>query len=303
MDNQLIYTVTASEDNMALRQYLKNVQKLSSRLIKYSAREKKIVVNDKVQKLNYIIHTGDVIKVDIQKEESQDINPEEMKLEIAYEDTDLVIVNKPPFMVVHPTKSYQHGTLANGLLYYFKQNGENCIVRLVSRLDMNTSGLIIVAKNQYSHMAMARDMKKYDFEKSYMAVVHGNLKDKEGVINLPIYRPSDDTIKRVVDDRGQESITCFNVLKSYNGGDLVKLTLKTGRTHQIRVHLSHLGHPIFGDTLYGNENDDDFIKRQALHAYRLSFKHPRTGKRIEIESELPDDIKELIQKLKANSNN
>lgn len=297
MDNQLLYTVTGLENEMNLRQYLKNVQKLSSRLIKYAARERKIEVNNKIEKLNYILHTGDIIKVDIQKEESQDIIPEEMELEIAYEDSDLVIVNKPPFMVVHPTKSYPYGTLANGLLYYFKQKGENCIVRLVSRLDMNTSGLIIVAKNQYSHMAMARDMKSEDFEKSYLAVVHGNLEVKEGTINLPIYRPSDDTMKRIIDEKGQESITCFKVLQSYDKGDLVKLTLKTGRTHQIRVHLSHLGYPIFGDTLYGQENDEEFIKRQALHAYRLSFKHPRTGKTIELESELPDDIKELIKKI------
>lgn len=297
MDNQLLYTVTGLENEMNLRQYLKNVQKLSSRLIKYAARERKIEVNNKIEKLNYILHTGDIIKVDIQKEESQDIIPEVMELEIAYEDSDLVIVNKPPYMVVHPTKSYPYGTLANGLLYYFKQKGENCIVRLVSRLDMNTSGLIIVAKNQYSHMAMARDMKSEDFEKSYLAVVHGNLEVKEGTINLPIYRPSDDTMKRIVDEKGQESITCFKVLQSYGKGDLVKLTLKTGRTHQIRVHLSHLGYPIFGDTLYGQENDEDFIKRQALHAYRLSFKHPRTGKTIELESELPDDIKELIKKI------
>ena len=163
---------------------------------------------------------------------------------------------------------------------------------------MNTSGLVIVAKNQYSHMALARDLHELtSYEKSYIAVVHGHLKEDKGTIDLPILRAEEDGIKRIVDERGQRSITHFKVLENLKAAQMVKLTLETGRTHQIRVHLSHLGNPIFGDTLYGIEGDESYIKRQALHAYRLVFPHPRTGKLIEIESSLPKDMLDLINKI------
>jgi 23S rRNA pseudouridine1911/1915/1917 synthase len=162
---------------------------------------------------------------------------------------------------------------------------------------MDTSGLIIIAKNQFSHMALARDMQKDTFEKSYLAVVHNNMSETSGTIDLPIYRTTDDSIQRVVDERGQKSVTHYKVIESYDKADLVKLTLETGRTHQIRVHLSHLGHPIFGDALYGTKEDAEFINRQALHAYKLSFPHPRTGDILALECDLPEDIKELIKKI------
>ena len=193
--------------------------------------------------------------------------------------------------MVHPTRGYPFGTLANGVLYYFKEKGENCIVRLVSRLDRDTSGLIIIAKNQFSHMALARDMHGNDvlksdlkkqsqqnktFEKSYMAVVHGNMENKSGTIDLPIGNPNEDSAKREVWEDGQRSITHYEVIESFKNGDLLKVTLETGRTHQIRVHLSHIGHPLYGDSLYGT-CESEYIDRQALHAYKLIIPHPRTG--------------------------
>lgn len=295
--SKLKFEVKNDEAGMKLREYLKKNAQLSTRLIKGAAIQGRIEVNNKVEKLNYVLKEKDVIGFEVKKEESQNIEPEKMDLEVIYEDSDLIVVNKSPGIVVHPTKSYPHGTLANGLIYYFRDKGEDCIVRLVSRLDMDTSGLIIVAKNQFSHMALARDMQKEEFQKSYLAVVHGNITESEGTIDLPIYRPTDDSIKRVVDERGQKSITHFKVVKSFEKGDLVRLTLETGRTHQIRVHLSHLGHPIFGDSLYGVEDDSLLIKRQALHAYRLAFPHPRSGELIELESDLPEDIEELIKEI------
>lgn len=296
-ENKLIFKVEANQEKMKLREYLRVVQKLSGRLIKGAALAGRITVNGNRAKLNYVLKTNDEIAFDLVKEESQNIEPEKMDVDVVYEDSDIIVVNKKPGMVVHPTKSYQSGTLANGLIYYFREKGENCIVRLVSRLDMDTTGLIIIAKNQFSHMALARDMGKDTFEKSYMAVVHGNMSETKGTINRPIYRPSDDSIKRVVDERGQDSITHFEVMERFKAGDLVKLTLETGRTHQIRVHLTHLGHPLYGDTLYGIEDDKEYISRQALHAYRLKFPHPRTGKDIELEVGLPEDIVELIEKI------
>ncbi|ERI90264.1 pseudouridine synthase, RluA family [Clostridiales bacterium oral taxon 876 str. F0540] len=295
--SKLKYEVKNEEAGIKLREYLKKNAQLSTRLIKGAAMQGRIEVNNKVQKLNYVLKENDIIGFEVNKEESQNIEPEKMDLEIVYEDSDLIVANKSPGIVVHPTKSYPYGTLANGLIYYFREKGEDCIVRLVSRLDMDTSGLIIIAKNQFSHMALARDMQKEEFEKSYLALVHGNIKASEGTIDLPIYRPTDDSIKRIVDERGQKSITHFKVIESFNKGDLVRLTLETGRTHQIRVHLSHLGHPIFGDSLYGVEDDSNLIKRQALHAFRLVFPHPRTGKLIELESNLPEDMKELIKEI------
>ena len=289
--------VTNIEEGTKIREYLKSELGLSTRLIRSASINKKIFVNDQVVKMNRVLTSGEIIKIDLEKDESQDIAPEKMDIDVVYEDSDVIVVNKRPGMVVHPTKSYQSGTLANGLIYYFREKGENCIVRLVSRLDMDTSGLIIIAKNQFSHMALARDMRKDTFQKSYLATVHGNMSEAMGTIHLPIYRPSDDSIKRVVDERGQDSITHFKVMERFKTGDLVKLTLETGRTHQIRVHLTHLGHPLYGDILYGIEDDKEYIARQALHAYRLKFPHPRTGEIIELEAGLPDDIMELIEKI------
>lgn len=297
-ENKLIFKVEANQESMKLREYLRAVQQLSGRLIKGAAMDGRIAVNGQRAKLNHVLKTNDEIALDVIKEESQNIEPEKIDVEIVYEDKDLVIVNKQPGIVVHPTKTYPSGTLANGLLYYFKEKGESCIVRLVSRLDMDTSGLIIIAKNQFSHMALAREMRKDSFEKSYLAIVHGNMKDKEGTINLPIYRTGGDNIKRIVDERGQESITHFKVLESFDVGDVVKLTLETGRTHQIRVHLTHLGHPLYGDSLYGLDSDKEYISRQALHAYRLKFLHPRLGEVVELEVDMPKDMKELLEKLK-----
>ena len=209
-------------------------------------------------------------------------------------------------MVVHPTRGYPLGTLANGVLYYFQEKGEKCIVRLVSRLDMDTSGLIIIAKNQFSHMALARDMQDKEmqgktFEKSYMAIVHGNMENKSGTIDLPIGKPDEESIKREICEDGQRSITHYEVIESFKNGDLVKMTLETGRTHQIRVHLSHIGHPIYGDSLYGKE-EIHYIDRQALHAYKLIIPHPRTGEELILMTDLPEDMKNLISKLKAESN-
>lgn len=297
MDNKLVFEVKESEVGMKLGEYLRKVASFSGRLIKGAAIQGRIRINGNIVKLNYVLKSKDIIEFDVVKEESQNIEPEKMDIDVVFEDKDIIVVNKSPGMVVHPTKSYQSGTLANGLLYYFKEKGENCIVRLVSRLDMDTSGLIIVAKNQFSHMALARDMQRKDFEKSYYAIVHGNMKDKKGTIDLPIYRDEEAGIRRVIDDRGQRSITHYEVVKSFNNADLVRLTLETGRTHQIRVHLSYLGHPIYGDSLYGENQDEDFINRQALHAYKLAFPHPRTSQITILETDIPNDMKCLIEKI------
>ncbi|MDG5855240.1 RluA family pseudouridine synthase [Clostridium beijerinckii] len=288
------------EKGTKIREYLKVELGLSTRLIRSASLGKRIFVNDEVVKMNRVLNEGEIIKIDLEKDESQDIAPEKMDIDIVYEDEDILVINKKPFMVVHPTKSYQSGTLANGVINYFMESGQNCIVRLVSRLDMNTSGLIIIAKNQFSHGMLSKEMSENKVEKRYLALVHGIMKEKQGTIDLPIYKPEgiENGIRRVIDERGQRSITHYKVVEEYNESSLVECKLETGRTHQIRVHLSHLGHPIYGDTLYGDGDEEDLIKRQALHAFGLDFKSPRSGEILSLRAELPDDMKELISKLK-----
>ncbi|BCZ44721.1 pseudouridine synthase [Clostridium gelidum] len=293
------------EEGTKIREYLKTELGLSTRLIRSASLDKRIFVNNEAVKMNRILNVGEIIKINLAKDESQDIAPEKMDIDVIYEDEDILVVNKKPFMVVHPTKSYQSGTLANGVINYFMESNQNCIVRLVSRLDMNTSGLIIIAKNQFAHGMLSKEMSDNKVEKRYLAIVHGNLEKDSGTIDLPIYKPEEiedgvkNGIRRVIDERGQRSITHYKVIESFKNASLVECKLETGRTHQIRVHLSNMGHPIYGDTLYGfGEEEEDLIKRQALHAYALDFKSPRTGEMLELKSELPEDMKELINKLK-----
>ena len=291
--------VSKEYEGATIREFLKEDLGLSSRLIRRSAIEKRILVNKKEVRMRYIVHTGDLVQINLQSDESQNITPEKMDLDIVYEDEDILVINKKPYMVVHPTKTYQSGTLANGVLFYFKETNQNCIVRLVSRLDMNTSGLIIIAKNQFAHMALSKEMEENNLEKRYLAIVHGNLKEKEGTIDAPIYRPDGEEFgtMRIVDERGQRSITHYKVIESFKDADLVECLLETGRTHQIRVHMKHLGHPIYGDTLYGFEGDEELIPRQALHAYGLDFKSPKTKETLSLRVKLPDDMESLLKKV------
>lgn len=291
--------VSKEYEGATIREFLKEDLGLSSRLIRRSAIEKRILVNKKEVRMRYIVHTGDLVQINLQSDESQNITPEKMDLDIVYEDEDILVINKKPYIVVHPTKTYQSGTLANGVLFYFKETNQNCIVRLVSRLDMNTSGLIIIAKNQFAHMALSKEMEENNLEKRYLAIVHGNLKEKEGTIDAPIYRPDGEEFgtMRIVDERGQRSITHYKVIESFKDADLVECLLETGRTHQIRVHMKHLGHPIYGDTLYGFERDEELIPRQALHAYGLDFKSPKTKETLSLRAKLPDDMESLLKKV------
>lgn len=296
--NNLKYVVEENINDIKVFDYLTKNKKLSGRFTKSAGLEHRILVNGKKTGLKYKLKSGDNIEVRMEKDEVQDILPENLNIEIIYEDEDLVVVNKPAFMLVHPTPNNPSGTLSNGVTYHFRDTKQNSIVRLVSRLDRDTSGLILIAKNAFSHMNLAKAMEENKIDKSYLAVVHGILEPQEGTIKLPIGKYEGNVIKRCVCEDGQQSITHYKTIEKYNNASLVELTLETGRTHQIRVHLSHLEHPIFGDSLYGKE-ENDFINRQALHAYKLAFPHPRSGKILEMESQLPEDIKDLIIKINS----
>ena len=207
------------------------------------------------------------------------------------------MVNKPPFMVVHPTKSHYDKTVANGVTDYIIKKDEKVKVRFVNRLDMNTSGLVIVAKNAYAHHVLSKDMSDDKVVKKYITVVKGIVKDDEGTINKPIYRPTEDSIKRIVDEKGQPSVTHYKVLERLNDATVLEVKLETGRTHQIRVHMNYIGHGIIGDELYGHV-DESLIDRQALHAYSLEFMQPRTKECLEFKANIPEDMKKLIEKLR-----
>ena len=245
---------------------------------------------------------GDVIQVDLPEEKCSFI-PQDIPIESVYEDDDMLVINKQPGVVVHPTKGHPVGTIANGLMRYMEQTGQSFKIRFVNRLDMDTSGLLMIAKNSHCQDTMMKQMKLDKVVKKYTAIVHGVISEERGTIDLPTGRPDPDDVRRWVMEDGYPSVTHYEVLKRFEdpkaeggGYTLVKLRLETGRTHQIRVHMAYTGHPLVGDTLYGHA-DPGLINRQALHASSLTFFQPVSGEKIVCEAELPEDMSILTEKL------
>lgn len=288
-ENTIIYTI--HENGKTVKQIMIDNLKFSKRLSKKLEINNKLFINNKKVKLNKKTHEKDELLI-IFVEEEDEYEAVDIPIDILYEDTDLLIVNKPPFIVVHPTKSHFDNTIANGVAYYFKQKGLKKKVRLVNRLDMNTSGIVIIAKNPYAHNQISKQMRENKVAKYYYALVKGNvLKDKD-TINAPIARLSDDFV-RVVHPSGKECITHYEVIKRLINTTYVKLKLDTGRTHQIRVHMKYIGNPVLGDVLY--DEPSEHIDRQALHCGNMSFDHPRTGVKIDINAPIPDDMLSLLE--------
>ena len=289
-NNLLKYTI--QENDKTVKSILAEKLKFSKRLSKKLELNCNIFLNGRAVKLNKSVFEGDELAIEFDEEEDE-YDAVNIPIDIIYEDDDLLVVNKQPYMVVHPTRSHQNNTVANGAAYYFRQNNINRKVRFVNRLDMNTSGIVIIAKNPYAHNQLANQMKSNSVEKFYYAIVEGLLEADEGIINEPILRLNPEDIIRIVHRDGKECITEYKAEKRYNNMTLVKLKLITGRTHQIRVHMKHIGHPIIGDTLYGNNSG--LIDRQALHCYEMKFKQPVTNEDISIKCPMPDDMKKLLK--------
>lgn len=285
-----------SEEDATLKEILLDKLNFSVRSLSKMKKNKTVLVNGNFKKPSNNIKKGDLIEVKIE-EDMADFMPQNLNLDILYDDFDLIMVNKPPFMVVHPTKSHNINTIANGITDYIIKQNEKVRIRFVNRLDMNTSGLVIVAKNAYAHHTLSKDMSDDKVIKKYITIVKGIVKEDFGTINEPIYRSNEDSIKRVVDKRGQESITHYKVLERLSDATVLEVKLETGRTHQIRVHMNHIGHGIIGDELYGYV-DEGLINRQALHAYSLELSQPRTKENLKFKAQVPKDMKDLIEKLR-----
>jgi len=291
------HIVTDSEFNQRVDKILVKLNPERSRSqIQLWIEDEYVTVNEKEVKANYKCKTGDIIKWSIPEVKPLDIISEDIPLSIIYEDSDLVVVNKPRGMVVHPSAGHQSGTLVNALLHHCKDlSGINGVERpgIVHRIDKDTSGLLVVAKNDQSHLSLAEQLANREIERRYEAIVHGVIDHEEGMIDAPIGRDPKDRQKMGVVDDGKPAITHFHVLQRFANFTHVECQLETGRTHQIRVHMKYINHPLVGDPKYGLRKTLK-IDRQALHDRSLGFKHPTTGQWMSFEEEPPCAFKELL---------
>lgn len=283
----------AEENNLRIDAYVSSkVETLSRSAVQKLIADNNITVNNKQINKNYKIKINDVIEINMPEPEILDVKAENIELNIIYEDEDVVVINKPQGMVVHPAAGHYSGTLVNALMSKVDDlSSINGVLRpgIVHRLDKNTSGLMIVAKNDISHSFLSDCLKEHSINRIYYALVEGVLKNDKGVINAPLGRCEKDRKKRCVTTKNsKEAITNYEVVKRYRKYTLIKLKLETGRTHQIRVHMKYIGHSVVGDDVYGKEDKKFGLKGQLLHSKSIGFVHPRTKKYLEFESELPD---------------
>lgn len=273
-----------------INQILKQEFNISARLLHKLIVEKHVFLNGSCVDTRSSIKFNDKVTVNLDfEEESENIVATQMNLNIVFEDDAFLILNKPAGVAVHPSILHYQDSLSNGVKFYFDSIGLKRKIRPVNRLDLNTSGLIIFAKNEYVQECLIQQMNNHIFEKEYIAIVSGVFDKPSGSINLPIARKENSIIERCISPDGQEAITDYCVLREFDDFSVVKCSLKTGRTHQIRVHMAAIGHPLLGDSLYGIPCD--WIARQALHSYRISFVHPISHKKLDFVCELPDDMK------------
>ncbi|MDE6538979.1 MAG: RluA family pseudouridine synthase [Ruminococcus sp.] len=277
-----------------------NINELTRSAVQGLIEKNKVLVNGKHINKNYKLKSGDNIILEIPEPQIMDAVPENIPLEIVYEDNDLLVVNKPKGMVVHPAHGNYNGTLVNALLYHCGDSlsGINGVIRpgIVHRIDKNTSGLLIVAKNDRSHLHLAEQIKEHSFTREYEAVATGYFKETSGTIDAPIGRNKTDRKKMCVTaENSRHAVTHYSVIKQYGGYAHVKLRLETGRTHQIRVHLAYTGHAVLGDDVYGKSYKN--IDGQCLHARKIGFIHPTTNEYMEFTSELPDYFRKILDKL------
>ncbi len=295
-----LFYIDESEKNSRLDIVFNNrYPNFSRAYIKNMIDEGKILLEGKKVKAGEKVKLGQKVEFEISEVKPLDAMPQNVEFEIVYEDKDLIVVNKPQGLVVHPCSSTRDGTLVNGLLYRIKDlSGINGVLRpgIVHRLDKDTSGLMVVAKNDTSHISLAGQIKEKTCKRKYLALLDGNLKEDEGEIKTYLERSKSDRKKIAVSDKGRIAITQYRVIKRFTTACLVEFSLKTGRTHQIRVHAKSLGHPVVGDKVYGKAVKG--LNGQLLHSYSLEFTHPRTGETMKFEIPLPEHFEKYLKKLK-----
>lgn len=302
--DKIIFRVEKENAGIRIDKYLSdNMEDISRSYLQKLLKEKSITVNEKEIKANYKVQEGDVVSVSVPEPEEPDILPEEIPLDILYEDDSLMVVNKPKDMVVHPSAGHLSGTLVNAVLFHCKGNlsGINGIMRpgIVHRIDKDTTGALLICKTDTCHRILAEQLKVHSITRKYRAVVQGNLKDDEGTIEGPVGRHPADRKKMAINYKhGKEAVTHYRVLERFGNATYIECQLETGRTHQIRVHMASIGHPLLGDTTYGSSKNPYHLQGQALHAMVIGFLHPVTNTYMEFTAPLPEYFLKLLEKLR-----
>ena len=290
---ELVYKIKENDFNKTINELILKEFNFSNRLLTKLIKNKNILFNEKEVDTRTLVTNPGIIKIDLSyKEDNSNIVSTKMNLNIVYEDEWMLVVNKPAGCPIHPSRLHYEDSLSNGIKYYFDSINLNKKIRPVNRLDLNTSGLVVFAKCEYIQENFSNQMANNLFKKEYLCLVDGLFKEKNGTIDLPISRKQGSIIERTINENGKKSVTHYEVLKEFNKYSLVHCKLETGRTHQIRVHMQAIGHPILGDTLYGKKSD--LISRQALHSSKIECIHPVTKNKLTFIAKLPDDIQRLI---------
>ena len=303
MDEIREFLVLEEDEGDRLDVYLsKELGDMSRSYIQKIIKDKKVIVNDKIEKAKYLVKEDDKIKIEIPAPKLLEVIPQDIPIEIVYEDDDVLIINKPQGMVVHPAPGNYDNTLVNAILYHCKDNlsSINGVIRpgIVHRIDKDTSGILMIAKNNNSHNSLAEQLKDHSITREYEFICHGVVKEDKITVDKPIGRNPKDRLKMSVVNNGKRAVTHFEVVKRFENFTHMRARLETGRTHQIRVHSLSINHPLLGDNVYGPKTSKFKLKGQTLHAKKLGFIHPTTNEYIEFNSDLPDYFNEIIDKLR-----
>ncbi|MCR5743636.1 MAG: RluA family pseudouridine synthase [Lachnospiraceae bacterium] len=299
-----LFVVSEEFDGERIDRYLADINEdLTRSFIQKLIKNDEVLVNSKPVKASFKVSTDDNVLINIPEAITPDIEPENIGLDIVYEDDDVILINKPKDMVVHPAAGHYTGTVVNALMYHCGSSlsGINGVLRpgIVHRIDKDTTGIIIACKNDKAHNSIAAQLKEHSITRRYYAIVIGNITEDEGVVDAPIGRHSIDRKKMAIRPDGKRAVTHFKVLERFGQYTFIECRLETGRTHQIRVHMASLNHPLLGDSVYGPEKNKYGLTGQTLHAYVLGFVHPTTGEYMEFKAELPEYFKNLLDKFRA----